>query len=80
MKTGLELTELSVYQDNGFLDELTDRVPKFDASFLEMNKYRLYYKPYAQWSIKCQKRLPTTVFSNMAEILIQKEEKQGLIL
>lgn len=55
-------------------------MPKFNATFLEMNKYRLYYKPYAQWSIKCQKKLPTTVFQKMAETLIQKEKKQNSIL
>lgn len=80
LRTGLELTELSVYQDNGFLDELQERVPKFNASFLEMNKYRLYYKPYALWTIKCQKKLPTIVFQSMAEIIMQKTENQGTIL
>lgn len=62
LKSGLELAELSVYTDNGFIEELSDRVPKFNETFLTVNKYRLYYKPYAQWSIKCQRRLPTTVF------------------
>ena len=29
-KTGLELSELSVYQDNGYYDDLAERIPKFN--------------------------------------------------
>lgn len=52
-KTGLELTELSVYKNNGYLDDIASRVPKFNSSDLEQNTYKLYYKPYALWSINC---------------------------
>lgn len=47
------MTELSVYQDNDYLNELEERVPKFNSSHLELNKYRLYYKNYALWTAKC---------------------------
>lgn len=55
-------------------------VPRFKAEDLELNQYTLYQKPYALWSIHCQKVIPTTVFAKMAKDLMDNEERQRSIL
>ena len=78
--TGLSINEGAVYKDNKYYDDLERVVPRFKAEDLELNQYTLYQKPYALWSIKCQKVIPTTLFAKMAKDLMDNEERQRSIL
>lgn len=80
LKTGFDQTELMVYQDNSFLEGLEERVPGFDSSDLNQNKFKLYYKAYAMWTLKCQQLISSERFAAFAEQIMLNEEKQNIIL
>ena len=78
--TGFEVTEASLYEENDFYNDLAQVVPNFHRRDLEKNKYKIYEKSYALWSIHCQKKISTKNFQKIAEELMQNEEKQRGIL
>ncbi|TNV87281.1 hypothetical protein FGO68_gene12364 [Halteria grandinella] len=80
LKTGFEQTELMVYTDNNLIADIRERVPNFHEEDLTQNKYRLYYKPYALWTLKCQQKITSEEFAEFATQIMQNEENQRAIL
>lgn len=59
-ETGYYEPEGQVYtQDAQLYGELNQRIPNFSQEELEINQYKLYYRPYAHWSISCQNVITT---------------------
>ncbi|TNV79281.1 hypothetical protein FGO68_gene15262 [Halteria grandinella] len=58
--TSLKFKEMEVYQRNqDLLKKLQEKVPYFNVRSLSTDYYKLYYRPFAHWSAKCQEKYPT---------------------
>ena len=53
-ETGYRVQEYEVYNENGLLSSIADKIPRYKSSDLKLNYYKLYQKPYSFWSDECQ--------------------------
>lgn len=52
--SGFDQTEYDIYNSNGWINNIKEKVPNYKDSDLQQNTYKLYYKPYSLWTKDCQ--------------------------
>ena len=50
---GFDSTEFDVYKANSLLDFIKMNVLNYTDTELKQNSYKLFYKPYALWTLVC---------------------------
>lgn len=77
IESGFNETELSALKDNKILPTLRYTLPSFNENELALNTYKIYFKSYASWSIKCSQRYSTSDVSNLvSEAMMTSVEYQ----
>ncbi|TNV79809.1 hypothetical protein FGO68_gene15453 [Halteria grandinella] len=66
--TKFKEVEYKVYKQNDYLGRIDDMVPNFKAKNLFNNSYSLYYRPYSNWSPKCQAKYSTKTINEKSKL------------